>query len=250
MQDQPPAATDETVPSWRPLNALQRRVAGVLIEKAKTTPDAYPMSLNALTNGCNQKSNRSPQMNVNSDDVEQTLEELRELGAVSEIQGSGRVAKYRHRMYEWLGVEKIELAVMAELMLRGAQTVGELRTRASRMERIAGLDELRPILRSLADRKLLIPLAPEGRGQVVTHGLYLDSELAKVKASVGVHAAPGVSTSGESAAESLPVVPAGGASLVSQEDFDGLRDEVAELKQEVLSLREQLGKLQQTLDQQ
>ncbi len=249
MQDHPPAATDDTVPGWRPLGALQRRVAGVLIEKAKTTPDAYPMSLNALANGCNQKSNRSPQMNVSSDDVEQALEELREMGAVTEIQGSGRVIKYRHRMYEWLGADKTELAVMAELMLRGAQTVGELRTRASRMERIAGMDELRPILRSLIDRKLMIPLSPEGRGQIVTHGLYLERELAKVKASVGVHTASEASASGSSALEPHPPVPAERAAQVSPQDFEGLRDEVAELKEELVSLREQLGKLQQTLDQ-
>lgn len=250
MEEQSPPAAEETVPAWRPLGALQRRVAGVLIEKAKTTPDAYPMSLNALANGCNQKSNRSPRMKLSPDEVEQTLDELREMGAVTEIQGSGRVAKYRHRLYEWLGVEKTELAVMAELMLRGAQTVGELRTRASRMEPIAGLEELRPILRSLIERKLVIPLSPEGRGQIVTHGLYPQNELAEVKARVGVHAAPEVSPTGGPASPSHLQVAAVTASQVSQRDFDGLRDEVAELKEELLRLREQLVKLQQTLDPQ
>ena len=67
---------------WQPLNATQRRVVGVLVEKAKTTPDAYPLSLNALTNGCNQKSNRSPQMKLAPEDVEDALEQLREMGAV------------------------------------------------------------------------------------------------------------------------------------------------------------------------
>ncbi len=243
----PPTAAHE--PAWRPLRSLQRRVAGVLIEKAKTTADAYPMSLNALTSGCNQKSNRSPQMKVSPDDVEQSLDELREMGAVTEIQGSGRVAKYRHRMYEWLGVEKTELAVMAELMLRGAQTVGELRTRASRMEQIAGLDELRPILRTLIDRKLVIPLSPEGRGQIVTHGLYPANELAEVKARVGVHVASEASTPSELASEPRPLDSAVGASQVSQQDFDGLRNDVAELKEELLRMRDQLGKLQQMLDQ-
>ena len=80
-------------PKWRPLNAFQRRVVGVLVEKAKTTPDAYPLTLNALTNGCKQKSNRSPQMDIASDDVELTLDELRQMGAATEIQGSGRVPK-------------------------------------------------------------------------------------------------------------------------------------------------------------
>ncbi|MBL7039435.1 MAG: DUF480 domain-containing protein, partial [Pirellulaceae bacterium] len=144
MPEEPISPSEALEPSWRPLGSLQRRVAGVLIEKAKTTPDAYPMSLNALTSGSNQKSNRSPQMNVAPTDVEQSLDELREMGAVTEIQGSGRVVKYRHRMYDWLGVDKTELAVMAELLLRGEQTVGELRARASRMERISGMEELRP----------------------------------------------------------------------------------------------------------
>jgi len=249
MEEQPSFSSEETAPAWRPLGALQRRAVGVLIEKAKTTPDAYPMSLNALANGCNQKSNRSPQMNATSDDVEQALDELREMGAVTEIQGSGRVTKYRHRMYEWLGVEKTELAVMAELMLRGPQTVGELRGRASRMEPISGLDQLKPILQSLIDRKLVIPLSPEGRGQIVTHGLYRESELAEIKARVGVHAAPEASTSDAVASAPSSAVSGSEVSQVSRQEFDGLRDEVEELKQELLRLREQLGELQRMLDQ-
>ena len=86
---------EQPQPKWRPLNSRQRRVVGVLIEKAKTTPDAYPLTMNALVAGCNQKSNRSPQMNLNADDVEQAVEQLREMGAIVEIQGSGRVPKYR-----------------------------------------------------------------------------------------------------------------------------------------------------------
>ena len=115
---------------WRPLAAIDRRVLGVLVEKAKTTPDQYPITLNGLCSGCNQKSNRFPQMEVKPEDVEDSLERLR-LGAVTEIQGSGRVAKYRHLAYEWLGVEKLELAVMTELLLRGTQTEGDLRGRGA-----------------------------------------------------------------------------------------------------------------------
>ena len=97
---------EQPQPRWRPLNSRQRRVLGVLIEKAKTTPDAYPMTLNALVAGCNQKSNRSPQMNLNADDIQQAVDELREMGAIVEVQGSGRVPKYRHQMYEWLGAKR------------------------------------------------------------------------------------------------------------------------------------------------
>jgi len=117
------------------------------------------------------------------------------------------------------------------------------------MEQIAGLDELRPILRTLIDRKLVIPLSPEGRGQIVTHGLYPANELAEVKARVGVHVASEASTPSELASEPRPLDSAVGASQVSQQDFDGLRNDVAELKEELLRMRDQLGKLQQMLDQ-
>ena len=118
---------------WQPLSAIDRRVAGVLVEKAKTTPEQYPLSLNAIVSGANQTNNRHPHMELAADDVRASLERLRELGAVSEIQGSGRVDKYRHLLYEWLGVEKVELSVMAELLLRRAN-----RRRAARPRRPHG----------------------------------------------------------------------------------------------------------------
>jgi uncharacterized protein YceH (UPF0502 family) len=146
---------------WQPLSAIDRRVLGVLAEKAKTTPDAYPMSINGICTGANQKNNRFPLMQLEPDDVEESLERLRGLGAVAVIQGSGRVSKYRHFLYDWLGVDKVELAVMAELLLRGTQTEGELRGRAARMEPIADLAALRPVLESLKTKGLVIPLTPE-----------------------------------------------------------------------------------------
>src|SRR6476661_3061634 len=164
------------------LNLRQRRVFGVLVEKAKTTPDAYPMTINGLVAGCNQKSNREPQLNLSVEDVEQVLEELRALGAVTEVQGSGRVAKYRHHAYEWLGVEKTELAVMTELLLRGEQTLGELRGRSARMEPIADLAALKPVVDRLVQQGLMVELTPPGRGQVVSHNLYKERELAELKA--------------------------------------------------------------------
>ena len=130
---------------WGTLSRIQRRVVGVLVEKAKTTPDNYPLTLNSLVNGCNQKSNRSPQMQLDEEQVYDGLDELRKLGAIAVVQGDGRAEKYRHLMYEWLGVDKVELAVMAELLLRGQQTLGELRGRAARMEPIKGISELQPI---------------------------------------------------------------------------------------------------------
>ena len=98
---------------------------------------------------------------------------------MSQVQGGSRVDRYRHLAYEWLGVEKVELAVMAELLLRGAQTVGELRGRAARMEPIKDLGELQPTLDSLEAKGLIQYLTPPGRGSVVTHTLYLDREIGK-----------------------------------------------------------------------
>jgi uncharacterized protein len=182
MSDQP---TPPAGPKWRPLERIERRVAGVLVEKAKTTPDNYPLSVNALVNGCNQKNNRFPQMTLDEDQVTDALDSLRKAGAVALIQGDGRVEKYRHLLYDWLGVDKFEMAVMAELLLRGAQTLGELRGRAARMEPIKDIGELGPIVERLRAKNLLIFLTPPGRGGVVTHNLYQPQELAKVRAEHG-----------------------------------------------------------------
>ena len=93
------------------------------------------------------------------------------------VEGYGRVVKYRHYLYEWLGVDKVELAVMTELLLRGDQTVGELRSRVARMEPVADLNALRGPLDSLKVKGLVVSLTPEGRGHVVTHALYKPREL-------------------------------------------------------------------------
>src|SRR3972149_1665262 len=137
MSDETASTQARAQPCWQPLSAVDRRVVGVLAEKAKNTPDAHPMALNTICMGCNQKSTRHPGMQLEPADVQESLDRLRDLGAVGIIEGYGRVAKYRHYLYEWLGVEKIELSVMTELLLRGDQTVGELRGRASRMDLIA-----------------------------------------------------------------------------------------------------------------
>jgi uncharacterized protein len=237
LSNTPSAAEEPRVRKWRALNARQRRVVGVLIEKAKTTPDVYPMTLNSLTAGCNQKSNRSPQMNLSSDDVEVVLEELREMGAVVEVQTSGRVPKFRHQMYDWLGVDKVELAVMAELFLRGEQSVGELRSRAARMEPIAGIDQLRPVLQSLMAKNLVISLSPEGRGQIVSHGLYKDRELGELHARAAsmVHQVE----SGDTREERRPQGP----SSQPDERLDALRAEIHDLRAELAELRSEVEHL-------
>jgi uncharacterized protein YceH (UPF0502 family) len=213
------------------VSSLQRRILGVLVEKAKTTPEQYPLSLNSLTTGCNQKSNRHPQMNADPEQVEQALEDLRHWGAVVELQSGGRVAKYKHLLYEWLDVDKVELAVLAELLLRGEQTVGELRGRAARMEPIADLNALRPVLRTLMDKGLAIELTPEGRGQMVTHALYRAPELDELRNRY--RNAVGTPSSGPH-----EEAPASSSS-----------NELAQLRAEVAELRAQLETLQARVNQ-
>ena len=184
MMESQSSGAKEPVFSWSPLTAKQRRVLGVLMEKSKTTPDAYPMTFTGLTTGCNQKTNRSPITNFTSDQVEKTVDELRALGALTLLQGNGRVDKVRHCAYQWLGLSKTEAAVMTELLLRGEQTVGELRTRASRMEPIADLSSLTPLIEALVARNLMVMLTPSGRGQLVSHNLYPEWELTQLQKQV------------------------------------------------------------------
>ncbi len=229
-------------PKWKPISAIQRRILGVLGEKAKTTPDQYPLTLNALTNGCKQKSNRSPQMNLEPIQIEDALEQLRAMGAVSEVQGGGRVAKFRHYLYEWLGVDKTECAVMIELLLRGSQTVGELRGRAARMEPIDDIAALRPILNALIDRGLVISLTPEGRGQMVTHALYLEREMDKVRSEIVsmATASPDESLAPTASDRVIPSTTAPPAEASASDDVQRLSHEVQQLRTEVVKLRSEI----------
>jgi uncharacterized protein YceH (UPF0502 family) len=211
--------------AWVPLDARERRVLGVLVEKGKTTPDYYPLTLAALVTGCNQKSNRDPVTNYDEDDVEEILHGLRMKGAVILVEGSGRVVRWKHTLYDWLKVGKVELAIMGELLLRGSQTEGDLRARASRMEPLPDLATLQGHLEALASRDLVVFLSPRGqrRGVIVTHGLYRPEELERERTK---HAAGPAETDVEPAPRPAvrPVTP-------------GLAEEVASLRDELLALR-------------
>lgn len=140
------------------LNALEARVIGCLIEKQITTPDQYPLSLNALTNACNQKSNRDPVMALDDATVQQTLDSLNHKHFILEKSGFGsRVPKFQHRFcnteFGTVQFSPVEVAILCELMLRGPQTPGELRTRASRMCTLSGVDEIESALEQLATRE-------------------------------------------------------------------------------------------------
>jgi uncharacterized protein len=232
-------------PRWQAIGPTERRVLGVLVEKAKTTPENYPLSLNALRNGCNQKNNRHPLTQLDEDAIEEGLEELRRLGAVSIIQGEGRVDKYRHLAYDWLGVDKVQLAVMAELLLRGQQTVGELRGRAARMEPIKDLGELQPVLDALSAKGLIQYLSPPGRGAVVTHALYLDREMDKVRreatASEPTDALRPSEHEPQSRQANTATTNCAPAHSTNREEIAGAStSELTQLRDELISLRREL----------
>ena len=234
-------------PRGLPLDPRQRRVLGVLIEKAKTTPAAYPMSVNAIVTGCNQKSNRDPLTEYDDFDVEKTLDELRTLKLVTEIDWLGRVSKWKHLAYEWFGVDKAQLAVLAELLLRGDQSLGDLRARAARMEPIADLEALRPIVATLVERELMIELTPAGRGQIVSHNFYSAGELAELKARHGARGGRGAETTAPvrehavapvAATRGEPAPPVHADARDPGREIDELRRELAELRERVRALEE------------
>lgn len=139
------------------------RVLGTLVEKAQTTPAQYPLSLNALVNGVNQKNNRWPVVSISEETALKALDGLRAKGLVREVALAGsRVEKFRHVAREALAVSTSELVLLAELWLRGPQTVGELRGRASRMHPLESLETTQALLAGLATREdpLVRELAP------------------------------------------------------------------------------------------
>lgn len=160
------------------LNENEVRVLGSLIEKELTTPEYYPLSLNSLTNACNQKSNRDPVMTLAEEDVVRALDSLRFKQLVVLSADGGRVPKYRHLLAEKLGLMPAELAVICELLVRGPQTVGELRTRGERMCPFGDLAAVEEVLQELIQREnpliMLMPRQPgrkEGRYAQLFSGL-------------------------------------------------------------------------------
>jgi uncharacterized protein YceH (UPF0502 family) len=234
-----------------PLTPRERRVVGVLAEKGKTTPEYYPMTVAAIVAGCNQKSNRDPITNYDQDDVEDTLQSLRKKGAAILVEAGGRVPRWKHTLYDWLKVTKAELGVIVELVLRGPQTEGELRSRAARMETLPDLASLQALLEALTPRGLVVYLSPPGqkRGVMVTHGLYPVEELEKVRQAFAASAAAGhddelparvSSARGElSAAASAPAWTSEIAAV--RAEVDDLRSRLEALSAEIRELKSALG---------
>jgi uncharacterized protein len=140
-------------------DAIELRVLGCLIEKQRTTPDAYPLSLNALRLACNQATNREPVVDYDEATIRDALQRLSAKGWVRLASGpSSRAVKYRHLFDEALDVTSPEISLLAVLMLRGAQTVGELKSRSERLHRFASLAEVDETLQALAARELVVRL--------------------------------------------------------------------------------------------
>jgi uncharacterized protein len=245
-------STPEAERTWVPLTARERRVLGVLVEKAKTTPEYYPLTVAAIVTGSNQKSNRDPVVTYDADDVDEILQGLRKKGATVMVEAGGRVVRWKHTLYDWLKVSKVELAVLAELMLRGPQTEGDLRARASRMEPIVDLAVLQTLLEALASRGLVVFLSPPGvkRGVIVTHGLYLPEEAERVRQAFAQQAAAADAederavrtASGRheaAAAHSVPGWVAETAAL--RAEVEALRATVEALAADLKSLKSELG---------
>jgi len=135
------------------LDAVEARVLGCLVEKEITTPEYYPMTLNALINACNQKSNRDPVVTFAEDDVAEAIDRLRHKQLVSVLTGGGnRVPKYGHRLQDRLNLGRREVALLCELLVRGPQTAAELKERGARMHRFTDIEEVSTCLQGLSER--------------------------------------------------------------------------------------------------
>src|SRR4051812_18688217 len=149
------------------LSLLETRVLGVLVEKQHTVPDTYPLTLNALVAGCNQKSSRDPILNASEAEVQATVDRLRSLSLIVESSG-GRVMRYAHNVDRVLGVPSQAVALLTALMLRGPQTVAELRMNTERLHRFADLSAVEGFLQELSGRQagalvMLLPRQPGAR---------------------------------------------------------------------------------------
>jgi uncharacterized protein len=201
------------------LNQIEVRVLGALLEKETTTPEYYPMSLNALINACNQKSNREPVMNLDESAVREALDSLNGKGLAGPISSAeSRVTKFAHRLAETFNFDRRETAVLCVLFLRGPQTPGELRGRTERMYRFDGLEAVESVLHRLIERDpplvRKLPRLPGTKESRYAHLLAGEVEAAELNAA---------SEAGH-----------------ETERIDRLEGEVAALQKELAELRQQL----------
>jgi uncharacterized protein YceH (UPF0502 family) len=205
-----------------PLTDIEVRALGSLIEKDITTPDYYPLSLNALVNACNQKNNRDPVMTLDEDSVSQALATLQEKRLAGPASGAdSRVTKYEHRLQEVFNFDRREIAILCVLLLRGAQTPGELGSRTERMYRFEGLDDIVSTLDRLSQRQPpLAAVLPRQPGTKESRYMQLFS------------------------GDAPPVEPAPARTLARSSQDD---DRLSHLENEILELRRELAQMQQQL---
>lgn len=208
------------------LSLLETRVVGVLVEKQHTVPDTYPLTLNALVAGCNQKTSRYPILEATEAEVQAALDHLKSLSLVVESSG-GRVMRYAHNTARVLGLPAQSVALLATLFLRGAQTVGELRINSDRLHRFGDLSAVEGFLDELAERPAgaLVRELPRAPGARETRWTHL--------------------VSGEPPAESSPASPAAPVSgeAVTVSEIAALKANVDRLESEVAQLRETVARL-------
>jgi len=205
------------------LQPVELRVLGALIEKESTTPEYYPMTLNSLVAACNQKTNRWPVTEYTDDDVSDGLEALKMRGYAASISGSGRVVKFAQQFTERLNLGRRETAILCVLMLRGQQTVGEIKGRTERIYAFGDLDETETVLQKMMDRAegALVQKLPHAPG--TKEPRYAQTLGGAVDVSAVVNA---------------PVYAGG-----------GLGDRVLTLESEVSRLREEVNELRRRLDE-
>lgn len=207
------------------LSNTEVRVLGSLIEKDITTPDYYPLSLNALVNACNQKNNRDPVMTLDEDAVRQALSSLQEKRLAGPAGGAdSRVTKYEHRLQEVFNFDRREIAVICVLLLRGPQTPGELRSRGERMYRFETLEDVQSTLQRLIDRGLVrvLPRQPGTKESRYMHLL---------------------------AGDAMLDAPASVTAPATAEHRDHHETRIAALESEVSSLRSEIAQLRRELDE-
>jgi uncharacterized protein YceH (UPF0502 family) len=212
------------------LNPTEIRVLGALVEKDITTPDYYPLSLNALVNACNQKNNRDPVMSLDENAVRDALAGLQEMRLAGPAGGAdSRVTKYEHRLQEVFNFTRGETAVLCVLLLRGPQTPGELRGRTERMHRFETLDDVLGSIQKLMDRQpplaRVLPRQPGTKESRYAQLLGGNLEAWDSVASASVEDAPRVSSTGVGEIARL------------EQEIAGLRAELASLREEVAELK-------------
>jgi uncharacterized protein YceH (UPF0502 family) len=232
------------------LTGIEARILGALIEKEITTPEYYPLSLNALVNACNQKSNRAPEMHLDDDSVLPALRTLEQKGLAGKADNmESRVTKYEHRLADAFNFNRLETAIVCELFLRGPQTPGELRSRAERMHHFDDLESVLSTLRHLIERDPpLVRLLPRQPGtkearytQLLSGNIDSSAESAPGPAR---NAANANFAAASSSAKSVIAFPSNAATPGPNPNA---LDRITDLEQKVSSLQQEIADLKQQL---